>query len=59
MASQITGISTVCSTACLDEQQLKTKVPIIGEGNPMVSTGFPLKGASNRGSKFLVKKKKI
>ena len=50
MASQITGVSIVCSTVCSDADQRKhQKHCVIGlcEGNPPVTGGFPSQRASN------------
>ena len=50
MASQITGMSTVCSNVCFRRTSKKTsKIRATGlcEGNPPVTEGFPSQGASN------------
>ena len=50
MASQITGVSIVCSTVCSGANQIKhQKVRITGlcEGHPPVTGGFPSQRASN------------
>ena len=46
MASQITSISTVCSTVCSDAHQRKQlRATGLWEGNPPVTGGFPSKGS--------------
>ena len=49
MASQITGVSTVCSTAVLVvDEKAKLRVTGLCEGNPPVTCGFPHKGPVTR-----------
>ena len=49
MASQITGVSIVCSTICLgaDQRKYKSSASLVLEGNPPISGEFPLQRASN------------
>ena len=46
MASQITGVSIVCSTVC-SEKTAELHVAGLCEGNPPVTDGFPSQMASN------------
>ena len=51
MASQITGVSSVCSTVCSGHWSKKTsKLRVTGhcKGNPPVTSGFPHKGPIER-----------
>ena len=50
MASQITGVSVVCSIVCSNKKSKKTsKLSVTGlcEGNPPMTAGFLLQRASN------------
>ena len=50
MASQITGVSIVCSTVCFKRRSKKTskfRVTGLCDGNPLVTDGFPSQRASN------------
>ena len=47
MASQITGVSIVCSAVCRSKKTSKFSVTGLCEGNPLVSGGFPSQRASN------------
>ena len=46
IASQITGVSIVCSTVCSGTDQIKGRVTGHCEGNPPVTGGFPSQRAS-------------
>ena len=49
MASQITGVSIVCSTVCwgADLENIKLRVTGLCDGNPPITGGFPSQRASN------------
>ena len=55
MASQITGVSSVCSCVCsgVDKKTSKLRVTGLCEGNPPVTDGFPSQRASNTGNVFI------